>query len=100
MKTKVVILPLVAFVFALVTAFATPYFAGAKGIKPSDPTSCAGGILLPPTGHVVEDCLTTNNAVRCTVRIMDQGSPVVVDAYANGGTCSQAEALFAEFIQE
>jgi hypothetical protein len=103
MKTKVVMLPLVAFLFALVTAFAAPFFQGAgKGIRPSD-SQCVAGILIPPTGFTTEDCLTTNNTNRCLVRISDEGDQIVVPAFDNGSasTCAVPnEELYAQFVQQ
>ena len=99
MKTVKVMLPLLALVFAVVTAIATPYFQkSAKGRNPVT-EACVGGNLIAPEFHSEDDCLETNNTLRCQVEISVQGQDEIVPAYENGGTCPENSALFAEFVQ-
>jgi hypothetical protein len=96
MQSTKAILPLAAFVLAMVTAFASESFvqSGARGHRPSD-GACLGGILVPPPGFKIEDCRTTNNALRCDIRIIDQGESVLVPAFDHSsGTCDVSQELF------
>jgi hypothetical protein len=96
MKSTKILLPLLAFVFALVTAFTSERLlkVDARGHRPSD-GACVEGILLPPPGYTMEDCRTSNNAVRCDIRIVDQGESVLVSAFDHSsGTCDVSQELF------
>lgn len=91
MKSLKLILPVVAFVLAIVTAFASNAFlANAKGKRISDAACVTGTLVNPPSGS----CLTTNSTSRCSVTIQDQGESIQVPAFTESGTCQSSEALF------
>ncbi len=96
MKTIKFILPVIAFAMAIVSVFASSNLLvdNARGINPST-SVCQPGELQIPAGKT---CNTTNNDVRCQVRILVGGEPQNVPAFTLGGTCDTdpSEAIFYE----
>ena len=90
MKSLKLILPVVAFLFAIVSAFASDYFVDlAMGKRPSD-LVCVQGTLIQP----IAKCTTTSSNSRCTVQIIDQSENVIVPAFVDGGSCPTNQELY------
>jgi len=91
MKSTKVILPVMGFVFAVVTAFASDAFlVNAKGINPDTSQCVTGTLVTPPSGS----CNTSNSTSRCQVTISVGGEDEQVPAFTDGGNCASNQALF------
>ncbi|MBT1701295.1 hypothetical protein KK083_30665 [Fulvivirgaceae bacterium PWU4] len=92
MKSIKLILPVIAFTIAIVSAVASDaLLISARGINPNTSACVTGTLVDPPTGKT---CNTSNTQVRCQVTISVSGVPTQVGAFTADGTCQSSEALF------
>jgi hypothetical protein len=84
MKSIKQILPIIAFAMAIVSVFASDTFFAADARGTYQTAICVIGDLQVPTGKT---CKTTNDDVRCSVRIPVGLGFQIVPAFTLGGTC-------------
>jgi hypothetical protein len=95
MKSLKKAMPILAFVFAVIGAFASDSFlVSAMGINPTTLQCVNGTINNLPSGKT---CAVATSGTRCTVLIpFGVDDTITVNAWVSGGTCSTNpnEALF------